>query len=236
MPLISCKNVKFKYDDKTIINNITFNINKGDYICIVGENGSGKSTLINLISGMLKPTEGTIEFSDEITKKEIGYLPQQTDIQKDFPASVYEVVISGCTNKLKLNPFYGRNEKQIANYNMKLLEITDLKRKSFHSLSGGQKQRVLLARALCATESTLFLDEPVSGLDPLVTEAFYKITNHLNNDHNTTIVMVSHDIASALKYSSHILHIEEDSYFFGETNEYIKTESYKKISGGIFNV
>ena len=235
MPLIQCNKLNFGYKETKVIDNFSFNINKGDYVCIVGENGSGKSTLINLLVGILKPHDGTIIFSDEILKNGFGYLPQHSDIKDDFPASVYEVVLSGCANRLKKTPFFTRKDKQIASLNMKLLEITDLKNKSFHNLSGGQKQRVLLARALCTAENTLILDEPVSGLDPMVTEAFYSILNHLNKEHKTTVIMVSHDISSALKYSNHIIHLEKSSSFSGTTDEYLNSEYYKKISGGNYN-
>lgn len=235
MSLISCKNVEFQYDGKTVLSDVSFEINKGDYLCIVGENGSGKTTLINGILGIIKSKSGEIKFSNDISNREIGYLPQQTDVQKNFPASVYEVVLSGCINRLKLFPFYTKKEKEIAHKNMEFLEISDIKNKCFHSLSGGQQQRVLLARALCATKSILLLDEPVAGLDPIVTKSMYEVIKKLNLEHAITIIMVSHDINSAVNYASHILHLGNKSLFYGLTADYLKTDIAKKLIGGIGN-
>lgn len=232
MSLIKCNNINFEYDGKPILKDVSFEINKGDYICVIGENGAGKSTLLNIIAGILKPNSGYVEFVDNLTSQNIGYLPQYTEIPQNFPASVYEIVISGCVNKLKKAPFYTRKEKQIVNYNINLLEISNIKNKSFHELSGGQKQRVLLARALCSGENTLLLDEPVSGLDPLVTDAFYKIINHLNYDHGTTIVMVSHDIKNTLKYATHIIYLEKNFFYFGTKDNFLNSKYKNKIIGG----
>lgn len=232
MSLIKCSNIEFKYDGKQVLKDISFEINNGDYICIIGENGTGKSTLLNIVSGVLKPTSGSIEYVDESLKKKIGYLPQQNQIQDKFPASVYEVVLSGCVNKLKFSPFYTRKEKQIAIYNMNLLEIYDIRNKSFHELSGGQKQRVLLARALCSAENLILLDEPSSGLDPVVTESFYNTIHHLNTEHSTTIVMVSHDIDKSLQYATHVLYLKEDSFYYGKKSDFLKSGLLKSFIGG----
>ena len=235
MSLIKFSNIEFKYDSKQILQNVSFEVNKGDYVCILGENGTGKSTLLNLLSGILKPTSGSIEFFDESLKSKIGYLPQQIQIQDNFPASVYEIVLSGCVNKLKLYPFYTRIEKQIANYNINLLGISDIKAKSFHELSGGQKQRVLLARALCSAENLILLDEPVSGLDPVVTESFYDTIHHLNTEHGTTIVMVSHDIKKSLEFATHIIYISKNSFYYAKKDDFLNSEVSKKIVGGNHN-
>lgn len=232
MALINCKNVEFQYDGKTALNDVSFELNKGDYLCIVGENGSGKTTLVNGILGIIKPKKGEITFGDGLNTKEIGYLPQQTDVQKNFPASVYEVVLSGCVNRLKLFPFYSKKEKNMVNRNMELLEISDIKNKCYHELSGGQQQRVLLARALCATKSVLLLDEPVTGLDTVVTNSLYKLISHLNKDHKITIIMVSHDIKSAVENASHILHLGNKQLFFGSKSDYLKTDIAKSLIGG----
>ena len=231
MSLIKCNNIEFKYDGKEILKNISFEVNKGDYLCIIGENGSGKSTLLNILTGILKPNNGTVTLSNNLSKKEIGYLPQKSEIYENFPASVYEVVISGCVNKLSIIPFYRRKEKQIANYNMNLLEISNIKNKCFHELSGGQKQRVLLTRTLCSTRDVILLDEPVSGLDPIITESFYNVVNHLNSEHGTTVVMVSHDIQNCLKYASHILYIGKDLFYYGSKSDFLNSEFSKNIRG-----
>lgn len=235
MPIITCKNLEFKYDGKSVLKNVSFELNKGDYLCIVGENGSGKTTLINGILEIIKPHDGEIKFADGMTNRKIGYLPQQTEVQKNFPASVYEVVLSGCVNKLKVFPFYTKREKTIANKNMEVLDISNIKNKCFHSLSGGQQQRVLLARALCSAKSLLILDEPTTGLDPMVTNSLYEIVKHLNSKHNIAVIMVSHDIKSACEYATHILHLDNKPLFYGKTEDYLNTDYAKRLIGGESN-
>ena len=223
MAFITCENVSFSYENTSVIKNLNFSVNQGDYLCIVGENGSGKSTLIKGILGLKSPADGKIIRGDGLKTNETGYLPQQTPAQKDFPASVYEVVLSGRLNGRGLKPFYSKNDKQIALDNIKRLKIEHLIKRSYRDLSGGQQQRVLLARALCASKKILLLDEPVTGLDPIVTEDMYKLIETLNKDENITVIMVSHDIKSSVKYASHILHLNGDKTFFGTKDEYIKS-------------
>ena len=217
-----CKDLTLGYENNALIENLSFEVRKGDYLCIVGENGTGKSTLMRTILRLQKPMSGTIEYSDGLKSTEIGYLPQQTLVQRDFPASVKEVVISGCQAKTGMRPFYSKEEKALAAKNMERLGIDNLAKRCYRELSGGQQQRVLLARALCATEKMLLLDEPVSGLDPKVTADMYKMIKKLNDD-GISIIMISHDIYSAVKYASHILHIGSDT-FFGTVEEYRKTK------------
>lgn len=228
MAQLACQNLCLGYDGKEIVHNLNFEINKGDYFCIVGENGSGKSTLIKTILGLQGSMSGTISYSDGLTKNEIGYLPQQTIVQKDFPASVWEIVISGCQSRCGLRPFYNRKEKKNAEEILEKLRISDLKNKCYRELSGGQQQRVLLARALCATQEMLLLDEPVSGLDPVVTEDLYKIISELNSS-GITIIMISHDIRAAVKYADKILHIG-DEVFFGSKQEYVESNAGKAFN------
>lgn len=219
MPQIICKNLALGYDGKTVVSGLDFEVNEGDYLCIVGENGSGKSTLMKAILGLLPPIGGSIEFADGLKQTEIGYLPQQTVVQKDFPASVGEIVISGCLSRSGHRPFYSKEEKALAEKSMEKMGISELKRKCYRELSGGQQQRVLLSRALCATRRMLLLDEPVSGLDPKVTEEMYELIYKLHKNDGITVIMISHDIAAAEKYASHILHIGEP-IFFGTKEEY----------------
>ncbi len=228
MALINCEKLTFSYDQKPVINDLSFSISKGDYLCIVGENGVGKSTLIKCILGLIKPS-GNIIFGDGLSQSKIGYLPQQSEIQKDFPASVYEVVISGTLNKSKLIPFYSKKQKELAQRNIKLLSLEDIKKKCYQDLSGGQQQRVLLARALCAADSLILLDEPSSGLDPIVTNDLYDIIEKLNKEHNMSIIMISHDIKRTVKNASHILHLDHNEYFYGTVNEYIRSKYFKKF-------
>ena len=224
MALLNCENIVLGYENKPVVEGLTFSLEKGDYLCIVGENGSGKSTLIRTILRLQSPMSGSLTYGDGIKKNEIGYLPQQTAAQKDFPASVYEVVLSGCLNKSGLAPFYTAKQKSIARDNMELLGITHLKDRCYRDLSGGQQQRVLLARALCASSKLLLLDEPVAGLDPKVTADMYAIIKELN-DRGITVIMVSHDIAAAVKYATHILHVAHMPKFFGKTEDYLKSEA-----------
>lgn len=217
-----CDQVSVGYDGKAVLQNLNFTVNAGDYLCIVGENGSGKSTLMKTILGLQPPIAGKIETGDGLKQNEIGYLPQQTAAQKDFPASVQEIVLSGCQARCGLRPFYNQQEKQLAQENIQKMQIESLTKRCYRELSGGQQQRVLLARALCATRKMLLLDEPVSGLDPKVTAKMYQLIAELNRREGISIVMISHDIAAAVQYASHILHIG-NTVFFGTKEEYLKS-------------
>ncbi|MBO4863129.1 MAG: metal ABC transporter ATP-binding protein [Eubacterium sp.] len=226
MPYISVKDVSTGYDSIPVTKHIKFDVNKGDYICIVGENGAGKSTLMKTLLGLVNPIKGEIIYGDDLKKNEIGYLPQQTLIQRDFPASVWEIVLSGNLSKTGLRPFYNKEEKKLAEESLKRLDAWDLRKKTFRNLSGGQQQRVLLARALTATTKIILLDEPVSGLDAKVTEEMYGIVEKLNKE-GTTIIMISHDIKTAVKYASHILHLGSRQMFYGKTEDYLESEFYR---------
>lgn len=219
MSQIKCENLTLGYGSQEILSGLSFEVNRGDYLCIVGSNGSGKTTLMKTVLGLTKPLGGSIEFSDGLSASGIGYLPQQTDVQRDFPASVYEIVISGCLGRGGFHPFYTKADKALAAQAMERMDITKLKNNCYRELSGGQQQRVLLARALCATRDILLLDEPVAGLDPKVTADMYALIDSLNKNDGVTVIMISHDIDKALKYASHILHIGTD-IFFGTRAEY----------------
>ncbi len=219
MSLIKVSGVSLGYEGKAIVTDLDFEVNKGDYLCIVGENGSGKSTLMKTLLGQKNVVSGKIEFGDGLKQNEIGYLPQQTPVQKDFPASVKEIVYSGCLNGCGLRPFYTKEQKKRANEIMEKLGITDLASSCYRELSGGQQQRVLLARALCATKKLLVLDEPVAGLDPVVTKNMYRLISDINKE-GTTVIMVSHDIHAAIEFASHILHIGNKPLFFGTREDY----------------
>ena len=227
MALITASDVSIGYDNHTIVKELNFKVNTGDYLCIVGENGSGKSTLMKTLLGLKAPISGQIHFDDGLKANEIGYLPQQTVIQKDFPASVREIVLSGCQARCGLRPFYSRQEKELTDKNIERMGITGLKDRPYRDLSGGQQQRVLLSRALCATQKVLLLDEPVAGLDPNVTAEMYSLIEKLNRE-GITIIMISHDISAAAKYASHILHIG-DRLFFGTKEEYLESEAGKEF-------
>lgn len=223
MSQLIVNNLSLGYDGIVVSEDINFQVNKGDYLCIVGENGSGKSTLMKTLLGLQKPLSGEVILSDGMSRAQIGYLPQQTPVQKDFPASVQEIVLSGFLASLGARPFFSRTQKQAALDNMKKLGIYDKRTHCYRNLSGGQQQRVLLARALCATSQMLFLDEPISGLDPAASAEMYEIIAKLNHDEDITIVMVSHDIEAAVKYASHILHMGSSMQFFGSKEEYVQT-------------
>lgn len=222
MALLTVKDLALGYDSRAIVENLNFTVNSGDYLCIVGENGSGKTTLMKTLLGLQEAVDGQILSGDGLKKNEIGYLPQQTLVQKDFPASVREIVLSGCQGRTGLRPFYNKEEKALALENMKRMGVEDLADRCYRELSGGQQQRVLLARALCATRRILLLDEPVSGLDPIVTAEMYSLIKSLNEE-GITIIMISHDVEAAMSYASHILHIG-DKIFFGSVDEYEKSK------------
>lgn len=231
MALISCRDVCMSYENQLAVDHVSFDIEQGDYVCIVGENGSGKSTLLKGLLGLKRPESGSIVYGDGLKQNMIGYLPQQTQVQRDFPASVYEVVLSGCLNRRGIRPFYSSKEHQIANQALKTLSIQPLKKKSYRALSGGQQQRVLLARALCATEKLLLLDEPVTGLDPVATADLYSLIKQLNAK-GTTILMVSHDINCSLHHATKILHMDTQILFYGSSKEYQKSEICHRFLGG----
>ncbi len=224
MSQLTCSNLSIGYDGRTVAENISFAAERGDYICIVGENGSGKSTLVKTILNLNAPLSGSVKFGDGLKRNEIGYLPQQTDIQKDFPSSVSEVVMSGFLARHKFLPFYSKAEKAQAAAEMERLGISDLAKRCYRELSGGQQQRVFLARALCAATKMIVLDEPVTGLDPRVTAEMYGLISEINKDKDITVIMVSHDVRAAIRYSSHILHVGHSESFYGTVNEYIKSE------------
>lgn len=229
MALLKCSDLTLGYDGVVIEKNISFELKRGDYMCIVGENGSGKSTLIKALVGLKAPMSGKITYGDGFNAHEIGYMPQQTAVQKDFPASVYEVVLSGRLNSMNGRPFYSKNDKVTALHNMQLMGIDNLKKRCYQELSGGQQQRVLLARALCATKGMLLLDEPMTGLDPIATSELHKLISRINKVVNITVIMVSHDIHAAVDYSTHILHLAGDKTFFGTTEDYKKTDEGKSF-------
>lgn len=219
MAQIICRNLAIGYDGKAIVQNMNFSVNTGEYLCVIGENGAGKSTFMKTLLGLQPPIQGEILFGDNLKQNEIGYLPQQTEVQKDFPASVREIVLSGCQNQLGLRPFYNRKEKSYAEAILNKLQITDLAEQCYRELSGGQKQRVLLARALCATKKMLLLDEPVAGLDPKAVKEMYYLIQKINREENITVIMISHDIQIAVNYASHVMKIGPN-IFYGTSEEY----------------
>ena len=220
---IVCKNIAWGYNNKPLHKNIDLTIEKGQYVCVVGENGAGKSTFMKSMLNLIPLIEGTITMEDGLESIDIGYLPQQTETQRDFPASVYEVVISGCLNKIGLRPFYNRKEHALAKSMLEKLNISELIKKSYSELSGGQQQRVLLARALCAANKVLLLDEPTAGLDSNTTKEFYKLIKVLNNE-GITIIMITHNINDVIEDSDYILDIRKDN------TKYLSTIEYKKVN------
>ncbi len=231
MSVISLNNVSMSYEGRKVISNLSFDINQGDYVCIVGENGTGKTTLLKGLLGLKKVDGGSIVFGDGLKKCDIGYLPQQTEVQKDFPASVKEVVLSGCLGDGRHKIFYSKDDKKKASQAMNMLEISDISPKCYHELSGGQQQRVLLARAICASKKVLVLDEPVNGLDAGVTDDLYRIIKSLNKD-GVTVIMISHDIIRAVENAKHIAHLGDNCMlFYGESDEYKKLIENGSIRG-----
>ena len=229
MSYFSLNKIGFSYEGKVVLEDIHFSVEKGDYLCIVGENGAGKSTLLKGILGLKKPNEGEIILGDGLKRQDIGYLPQQTEAQKDFPASVYEVVESGCLNKLSVFPFYRKEDKKRVEDALRFLNIENLRKSCYRELSGGQQQRVLLARALCAGSKLLILDEPVAGLDPKAQTELYDLIDRLNKELKITIIMVSHDVKEIVQRAKHILHLAHKQLFFGEAEKYRESELGKSF-------
>lgn len=230
MSLIECKHLKVGYENRTAVDDVSFSMNEGDYLCIVGENGSGKSTLMKSILGLIPIKSGEIIFNG-LKQNQIGYLPQQTIVQRDFPASVFEVVLSGCLNRLGMKPFFTAKERKIAEDNIKLLNIEKIRKKAYCDLSGGQQQRVLLARALCATEKILLLDEPFTALDTVVSNELYGVIKMLNKERGITVVMISHDVRNSVESSDMVLHMDTKILFYGTSAEYLKSQASKRLLG-----
>ena len=224
-PLIKCEHVDLGYENQDAVINVNMEVCPGDYLCIVGENGSGKSTLIKGLLGLLKPSGGKLTVAEELKTTGIGYLPQQTAAQKDFPASVREVVLSGCLSRRGRRPFYSKPEKDIASANMEKLGITQLANQCYRELSGGQQQRVLIARALCATRELLILDEPITGLDPMAIQDFYSMIRKLNREDKVAIIMVSHDLRNAVEEANKILHLQKQVLFYGPAHDYMNSKA-----------
>lgn len=225
MAYITCSHLTLGYEGKAIVSDLNFEVKKGDYLCIVGENGAGKSTLIKTLLHLKSAIGGQIIMEDGLKPYEVGYLPQQTVVQKDFPATVQEIVLSGTLAKCGRRFFYGKAQKKIAEEKMKRMAVWDLRNHSYRNLSGGQQQRTLLARALCATSKVILLDEPVTGLDPKVTAEFYQVTRELSEE-GVAVIMVSHDI-QAVSYATHILHIKKEHSFYGTKEDYLKSDAWK---------
>ncbi len=232
MAILTVKDLRFAYDGKTVLEGVDFSLEAGDYLCIVGENGSGKSTLVRGLLGLKAPDGGSIVFGEGLKSTQIGYLPQQTQLQRDFPASVEEVVLSGCLNSLGRRLLYGAAERERARMNMERLGVEELAGRSYQELSGGQQQRVLLARALCATGKLLLLDEPVTGLDPIATGELYNLIKLINLCDGITVIMVSHDIHEAVRYATHILHLGQRQLFFGTSAAYKESSQARRFLGG----
>lgn len=226
MAQIYCKDVWLGYDGCTVSEHVNFSVNAGDYLCIVGDNGSGKSTLIKTLLRLKTPEKGEILFGEGVGRRDIGYLPQQSETQKDFPASVWEVVLSGCVGHKGFRFRTGRTDRAVARENMKLLGVDHLANQPYRALSGGQQQRVLLARALCAAGKILLLDEPVSGLDPQATEDLYETIAHLNRAHAITIIMVTHDLSAVVHYANHVLHMSKDPTFYESVETYCESADF----------
>lgn len=233
MAQLRCENISVGYEDGIVVSDVSFELNRGDYVCIVGENGAGKSSLLKGILGLAKIQGGKLEYGDGISRADVGYLPQQKDYQKNFPATVKEVVMSGFLNKMGLRPYYNRAEKAKAMEILSDFGMADYVRASFGSLSGGQKQRVLLARAMCATDKLLLLDEPTTGLDPVATEELYELLKRLNREKKTTILMVSHDLNKAVSDAGLILHVNKRSGcgYFGPADKYLDSEAARHFLG-----
>ena len=236
MSLITCENLTLAYDTGVVASGVSFTLEAGSYLCIVGENGSGKSTLLKSMLGLHPVDGGTLTIDPDTRKQGIGYLPQHTPAQRDFPASVREIVRSGCLKKSGIRPFWRASDKKLADEAMTRMGIDHLAGRCYRELSGGQQQRVLLARAYCATGKLILLDEPIAGLDPMAMTEMYRMIADLNRD-GVAVVMVSHDVSAAVQYATHILHMGKTTSFFGTTEEYLSTpvgQQFARREGGSY--
>ncbi len=227
--ILKADHICVAYEGKKVVDHVSFEVERGDYLCIVGENGTGKSSLIKAMLGLVPTCCGKAVFNLKNSKKRIGYLPQQTLLQKDFPASVWETVLSGCLSGMKFPKIYRKEQKELAERYLRYLDIYELKNKAVSELSGGQRQRVLLARALCAADEILVLDEPVSGLDVNASKDLYLCLEKLNREKEITVIMISHDMNSAMKYATKILHLDKNLLFFGKKEDYLLSIHSKKL-------
>ncbi len=227
MAILNVNNLVLGYEKQIVINDISFTVNKRDFILVIGSNGAGKSTLIKGILGIIKPISGNVVY-DEIKKNHVGYMPQEMKVDSNFPASVMEIVLSGLINKMGFRPFYNKKDKEKANEALKILNIENLKNKKFSELSGGQRQKVLLARSLCATSELLILDEPSNNLDQESKTEFYTTLKHLNEGHGITIIMITHDVDRDRDsfIGNKVLELKKDGFFFGKTEEYMEEYGY----------
>ena len=236
MSLITCENLTLAYDTGVVASGLSFTLEAGSYLCIVGENGSGKSTLLKAMIGLHPISEGRLTVDAAARKKGIGYLPQHTPAQRDFPASVKEIVQSGCLHKSGMRPFWRASDRKLATEAMVRMGIQHLAGKCYRELSGGQQQRVLLARAFCATGDLILLDEPIAGLDPMAMTEMYGMIADLNRE-GVAVIMVSHDVSAAVNYATHILHMSKTTAFFGTTEEYLNTpvgQQFARREGGSY--
>ena len=236
MKLIEAQNLNVFYEHTHALEDVSFELNEGDFLCIVGENGSGKSTLVKTLLGLVKPKSGELKMHADLKNDDFGYLPQVGPMQKNFPASVREVVLSGCVNKHKFRPFFNRSEKSCAIDNMEKLDILHMKNKAFRDLSGGQKQRTLIARALCASNKILLLDEPTTGLDPDATEGLYELIKKLNKAFGITIIMITHDVRDGLFDANKVLHLRRKVLFYGALKDYQNDNLHHCHRGGLGHV
>ncbi len=221
MSLVTLKDVTIAFDGVNALQDVSLTVEKGDYLLIVGENGSGKSTLMRAILGLVRPQKGSVTYGDGLKRNRIGYLPQRTETQKDFPASVEEVVLSGCVGRMGHKLSFGKDHRALAEEKMKLLDVFQFRKKSFRTLSGGQQQRALLARTLCATDSLLLLDEPVTGLDPDAAKEMYRVIRALNRDQGVAVVMVSHDLHDSMRDAERVLVMDRGVDFLGSIDDYV---------------
>lgn len=231
-PLFACEDAAFGYEGRIVVSGLNFQVRAGEYLCIVGENGSGKSTLLSGLLRLKAPISGSVVTGAGLAPGDIGYLPQQAAMRKDFPASAYEVVLSGRLGRRGLLPFYSRADRAAAEENLARLGVAELRGSCYRELSGGQQRRVLLARALCAGGRALLLDEPVAGLDPTATQDLYRLIREINRERGVAVIMVSHDVGAAVAHASHILHLKNGQLFFGTAAEYRASAAGAAYLGG----
>ncbi len=210
--LVDCRNVRLGYASRLVASCPDFTVGAGDFLAVIGPNGSGKTTLLKTVAGLIRPLSGSMGIPAEVSRGGIGYLPQAKEVQRDFPASVTEVVESGCQTLRGMRPFYSRKERKMVLDAIDRFGIGNLAQRSFRELSGGQRQRVLLARALCAPRKLLLLDEPLTGLDPDAQTELHGLLGEVKKS-GLAVMMVTHDLSPAFRLATHVLTLGDGARF-----------------------